>query len=143
MKFYRDYEAGLENLLFGAIEVCGCFTENLPIPGYVLRISEATFFTGFPFLRSDQLNNLQVTLHFGDSGDAEPVPGIDSFNGSFRTSVLNVNRFLSLHDSREKIEAWRQEYNTFRPHSSLNRLMPEEHIERMPQKFEFSHLDWS
>lgn len=35
---------------------------------------------------------------------------------------------LSLEDAREKIESWRVEYNSFRPHSSLGGLTPEELI---------------
>ena len=43
---------------------------------------------------------------------------------------LETNWFLSLDDAKEKIEAWRMEYNQYRPHSSfsasLNDLTPEE-----------------
>jgi len=35
-----------------------------------------------------------------------------------------------LEDAREKIEAWRKEYNEYRPHSSLNGLTPAEFIEQ-------------
>jgi len=31
-----------------------------------------------------------------------------------------------MEDAIEKIEAWRAEYNTFRPHSSLGGLTPQE-----------------
>ncbi|MVM36384.1 transposase [Spirosoma sp. HMF4905] len=31
-----------------------------------------------------------------------------------------------MEDAREKIEAWRVEYNAFRPHSSLGGLTPDE-----------------
>ena len=51
---------------------------------------------------------------------------IESFNGSFRDECLNINWFLSLSDAREKIENWRDEYNSFRPHSSLQNLTPNE-----------------
>ena len=51
---------------------------------------------------------------------------IEFFNRSFRDECLNVNWFLSLEDAQEKIELWRQEYNRFRPHSSLNDLTPHE-----------------
>ncbi len=56
-------------------------------------------------------------------------PFIESFNGSFRDECLNVNWFLSMDDATEKIEAWRDEYNNFRPHSSLNDLTPNQVIE--------------
>ncbi|BBD46526.1 Integrase catalytic region [Petrimonas sp. IBARAKI] len=53
-------------------------------------------------------------------------PFIKSFNGSFRDECLNTNWFLSLHDARLKIESWLRNYNTFRPHISLQGLTPEE-----------------
>jgi len=53
----------------------------------------------------------------------------ESFNGSFRDECLNTNWFLSLEDAREKIEAWRQDYNEWRPHSSLDNLTPRQYIE--------------
>ncbi|WP_414441765.1 IS3 family transposase [Burkholderia sp. 22PA0106] len=49
---------------------------------------------------------------------------IESFNGSLRDEYLNVHGFLSLDDAWEKIEHWRQDYNEFRPHSSLGDLTP-------------------
>ena len=49
----------------------------------------------------------------------------ESFNGSFRNEYLNVHWFLSLTDAQEKIEYWRQEPNSFRPHSSLQNLTPD------------------
>ncbi len=36
---------------------------------------------------------------------------IESFNGSFRSECLNANWFMSLDDAREKLEAWRRDYN--------------------------------
>jgi putative transposase len=53
-------------------------------------------------------------------------PFIESFNGSFRDGCLNVNWFLSLEDAANKISARREEYNNFRPHSSLKDLTPNE-----------------
>ncbi len=38
-------------------------------------------------------------------------PFIESFNGSFRDECLNVNWFLSLEDAREKIEAFKDDYD--------------------------------
>jgi putative transposase len=49
---------------------------------------------------------------------------IESFYGSFKDECLNTNWFLSLEDAREKIEAWRIDYNEGRPHSSLDNLTP-------------------
>jgi len=38
--------------------------------------------------------------------------------------VLNREVFFSLKEAKVVIENWRQEYNTIRPHSSLNGLPP-------------------
>jgi putative transposase len=72
----------------------------------------------------------KVTLDFSRPGKPTDNAFIESFNGSFRDECLNVNWFLSLEDAQEKIEAWRLEYNTFRPHSSLGDLTPQEAAER-------------
>ena len=49
---------------------------------------------------------------------------IESFNGKFRDECLSEHWFLSLRQAKSLIEAWRIEYNTERPHSSLGYLAP-------------------
>lgn len=66
----------------------------------------------------------EVTLDFSRPGKPTDNPYIESFNGSFRDECLNINWFLSLEDARQKIELWRQAYNTYRPHSSLGGIPP-------------------
>jgi putative transposase len=51
---------------------------------------------------------------------------VESFNGRLRDECLNANWFVNLADARRKIERWRNEYNTERPHSSLDYRTPEE-----------------
>ena len=53
----------------------------------------------------------------------------ESFNGRLRDECLNDNWFLSLKHARDVIEAWRKDYNTARPHSSLGGLAPQEFME--------------
>ena len=43
---------------------------------------------------------------------------IDSFNGRFGSQCLDVLRFLSLADVRDKIEIWRPNHNEHRPQSA-------------------------
>jgi putative transposase len=69
-----------------------------------------------------------VTLDFSRPGKPTDNPFIESFNGSLRDECLNLNWFLSLDDAREKIEAWRVDYNEYRPHQSLNDRTPKEFI---------------
>jgi putative transposase len=51
---------------------------------------------------------------------------IESFNGRLRDECLNVYEFVSIEDARQRIEAWRQDYNTCRPHGALGHLTPSE-----------------
>lgn len=69
-----------------------------------------------------------VTMDYSRPGKPTDNPFVESFNGSFRDECLNSHWFLSLKDAEEKIEAWRNEYNQYRPHSSLNDMTPVEFI---------------
>jgi len=51
---------------------------------------------------------------------------IESFNGRLRDECLNANMFFSLEDASSKLEAWRQDYNNFRPHTSTDGIPPAE-----------------
>jgi putative transposase len=51
---------------------------------------------------------------------------IESFNGKMRDECLGQMHFFDLADARKKIEAWRIDYNRFRPHTSLGGMTPEE-----------------
>jgi putative transposase len=72
----------------------------------------------------------KVVLDFSRPGTPTDNAFIESFNGSFRDECLNVNWFLSIEDAREKIKAFKQEYNHFRPHSALGNLTPIEALDR-------------
>ncbi len=67
-----------------------------------------------------------VRLHFIRPGKPNDNAYIESFNGKFRDECLNEEWFTTLDDARATIEAWRQDYNQVRPHSSLNNMTPEE-----------------
>lgn len=56
---------------------------------------------------------------------------IESFNGRFRDECLNLHWFRTIEHARQIIEQWRQEYNTERPHSSLDYLTPAEYIQKI------------
>jgi putative transposase len=67
-----------------------------------------------------------VQLSFIHPGKPNENAYIESFNGKFRDECLNEHWFLSLAHARNIIEAWRIEYNTERPHSSLGNRTPQE-----------------
>ena len=52
--------------------------------------------------------------------------GMESFNGKLRDECLNTSWFWNLFDARRKISAWKLEYNSRRPHSSLAYRTPDE-----------------
>ena len=49
---------------------------------------------------------------------------IESFIGKFRKECADRYLFYTLEETRSIIEAWREEYNNYRPHSSLGYLPP-------------------
>lgn len=71
-----------------------------------------------------------VTLSFIRPGKPNENAYIESFNGKFRDECLNEHWFITMAQARRIIEAWRIEYNTERPHSSLDDLTPQEFAER-------------
>jgi putative transposase len=72
-----------------------------------------------------------VRLRFIEPGKPVQNAHIESFHGRFRDECLN-DWFLSLVDARRIIEAWRQDYNTVRPHGALGYLTPAEFEQRSP-----------
>ena len=66
----------------------------------------------------------QLQLRFIEPGKPQQNAYIESFNGKFRDECLNEHWFLSMRHAREIIDAWRQEYNDERPHSSLRYMTP-------------------
>jgi putative transposase len=70
-------------------------------------------------------------MDYSRPGRPTDNPSVESFNESFRDVCLDAHWFLSSEDAEEKIEAWRQKYNQFRPHRSLNDPTPAEYVKTM------------
>lgn len=70
-----------------------------------------------------------VALHFIDPGKPVQNAFIESFNGKFRDECLSQSWYTSLDDAQQIIEAWRMDYNTVRPHSSLGYQTPAEYAD--------------
>lgn len=51
---------------------------------------------------------------------------IESFNGRMRDELLNESLFFGLDHARSAIAEWTDDYNNFRPHSSLGCQTPVE-----------------
>ena len=67
-----------------------------------------------------------VELHFIEPGKPMQNGFAEGFNSTLRDQCLNEHWFTSIDDARERVEQWRQVYNTIKPNSSLGRKTPAE-----------------
>jgi putative transposase len=65
-----------------------------------------------------------VVLDFSRPGKPTDNAYSEAFNSRFRLECLNQHWFLDIEDARAKIEAWRQDYNTVRPHGAIGNQVP-------------------
>ena len=72
----------------------------------------------------------RVSWHYIQPGKPVQNAFIESFNSKLRDECLNEHFFFGLTEARHLIEAWRQDYNQLRPHSSLGALAPAEYANR-------------
>ncbi len=70
------------------------------------------------------LSILEVKPLYIEPGSPWENGYVESFHGKFRDELLNMELFDTLWEAKVLIEQWRQEYNTFRPHSSLGYRPP-------------------
>lgn len=96
-------------------------TRGLP---QVIRTDNGKEFCGRAMLTWAHAHH--VTLRLIEPGKPNQNAYIESFNGRLRDECLNEHWFMSMQHARSTIEAWRVEYNTERPHSSLDDQTPEE-----------------
>ena len=73
----------------------------------------------------------RVEWHYIAPGKPMQNGFIESFNGSFRDECLNETLFSSLGEARSRITAWKEDYNSHRPHSSLGNITPNEFAMKM------------
>jgi putative transposase len=89
----------------------------------VMCVSDnGTELTGMAILRWSQ--ETRVGWHYIAPGKPQQNAFIESFNGRLRDELLNETLFASLPHVREALAAWKDDYNTFRPHSALGNLPP-------------------
>jgi putative transposase len=96
-------------------ELRGCFPT-------VVVSDNGTEMTSHAILRWQE--DRSVLWHYIAPGKPQQNGFVESFNGRFRDECLNEHLFSSLAAARRIIEAWRIDYNTKRPHTSLNGLTP-------------------
>jgi putative transposase len=81
-----------------------------------------TELTGMAILRWSQ--ETRIEWHYIAPGKPQQNAFIESFNGRLRDELLNETLFTSLAHVREALATWKDDYNTFRPHSALGNLPP-------------------
>ena len=72
----------------------------------------------------------QVEWHYIAPGKPKQNGFVESFNGRLRDECLNEHLFANLRHARHLIQAWRDDYNHHRPHTSLDGLTPWEYHQR-------------
>jgi putative transposase len=81
-----------------------------------------TEFTSMAILRWSQETG--IDWHYIAPGKPTQNAFVESFNGRLRDELLNETLFSSLAHVREALDAWKDDYNTVRPHSGLGNLPP-------------------
>ena len=74
------------------------------------------------------LSERSIGTHYIEPGSPWQNPYGESFNSIFRTTCLDRWAFESVAESRAVISHWLTEYNTIRPHGSLNGKPPAQFI---------------
>jgi len=141
--FTRECPALLADFSLNAQKVISCLehlrlTRGLP---KAITVDNGTEFASRAMDSWAYQNKVQ--LDFIRPGKPVENAFIESFNGKLRDECLNTNAFLSLDDARQKVEAWRRDYNACRPHSAIGNLTPEEFARQQkldPQKADFFYL---
>lgn len=67
-----------------------------------------------------------INWHYIKPGKPQQNGFTESLNDKIRNECLNENLFETLLEAKLIIEAWRQDYNNVRPHSSLGYKTPDE-----------------
>ncbi|WP_425404068.1 IS3 family transposase [Hwanghaeella sp.] len=71
-----------------------------------------------------------VEWHYIAPGKPQQNAFVESFNGRFRDECLNETLFTELGEARIAINAWKEDYNRHRPHSSLGNVTPREYASK-------------
>ena len=81
-----------------------------------------TELTSMAILRWSQ--EIRVEWHYIAPGKPTQNAFVESFNGRLRDELLNETLFTSLAHARAALAAWKDDYNTIRPHSGIGNLPP-------------------
>jgi putative transposase len=101
-------------------------SERRPLPRSI-TVDHGTEFTSKAMDQWAWENGVQ--LDFTRPGKPTDNGLCESFNGRLRDECLNVHEFESIEHARDKLDAWRVDYNESRPHGALGNLTPSEYAQ--------------
>ena len=114
-----------------------CIIETRGCPRMIVS-DNGTEFTSNAILAWQQERDIE--WHYIAPGKPMQNGFVESFNGRLRDECLNEHLFANLNEARQIIEAWRIDYNTNRPHTSLKGLTPTEFAARPKQGQNWNRL---
>jgi putative transposase len=114
-----------------------CIIETRGCPRMIVS-DNGTEFTSNAILAWQQERDIE--WHYIAPGKPMQNGFVESFNGRLRDECLNEHLFANLNEARQIIEAWRIDYNTKRPHTSLKGLTPTEFAARPKQGQNWNRL---
>jgi putative transposase len=128
--FTRECLALVVDTSLSGIRVARELDQIAEIRGYpcMLVSDNGTELTSNAILRWQEEHH--IDWHYIAPGKPMQNGFAESFIGRFRDECLNEHLFASLKQARTIIEDWRIDYNTTRPHTSLNGLTPTEFAAR-------------
>lgn len=122
--FTRECVALVPQLRFHGEDVARCLSiagteRGLPA---VIQADNGTEFTSKALDHWAYWNH--VRLDFSRPGKPTDNAHIESFHNSVRRECLTQHYFIDLEDAERALDTYREEYNNFRPHSSLANQSP-------------------
>jgi putative transposase len=79
---------------------------------------------------TEWLAKQDVAAAFIEKGSPQQNPFVERFNGTIRDELLNGEELGNLLEARVLIDAWREQYNTLRPHRGLGMMTPNDFAAR-------------
>lgn len=86
----------------------------------------------------DWLTPLEVDTLYIEPGSPWQNGYAESFHSRLRDELLNMEEFDSVRHARAHASTWREDYNGYRPHSSLGGLPPDEFTRRCADSAPFA-----
>ena len=109
--------------------------KNSDLNNLILRTDNGTQYTAKAFKETVKL--LNIKQEYIKKQTPEDNGDIESFHNSLKTDYIWVNDLNNFNDAKELMEYAYSDYNSFRPHSSIDYLTPDKFEEQWNNSEEF------